>query len=343
MFFVDKPYVSEFVKNTLKENSLPVVGTTVAKSLELKDGTLFLSEDEAVAKARSWKDPILYATSENCIDWIAKNLSFTGIPAKIELFKNKIKFREMTRPLFPEFYFRAINADDLETVCFDELPLPFIIKPSVGFFSMGVHKVANHEQWTTAVVAIRAEIERTRGLYPQEVLDSRSFIVEECIDGEEFAVDAYYDSAGDPVVLGIFKHVFSSGYDVSDRVYITSKGIIESNLGEFTDILYKIGEVAGGEEFSRACRGQTHRNGPDSAHRSESYAFRRLVYYRGSDLSRLWPQSLSLLFLSAKARLASSSRREGRQAVRHCRAGQWVRHRSEGYSVVRLRQAAGPI
>jgi hypothetical protein len=249
MFFVDKPYVSEFVKNTLKENSLPVVGTTAAISLELKDGTLFLAEDEAIEKARRWKDPILYTTSENCIGWIAKHLSFTGIPAKIELFKNKLKFREMTRPFFPEFYFREIHADDLETVCFDELPLPFIIKPAVGFFSMGVHKVASHEEWTAAVAALRAEIDRTRGLYPEEVLDSRSFIVEECIDGEEFAVDAYYDSAGEPVVLGIFQHVFSSGYDVSDRVYLTSKDIIEGNLGDFTEILGKIGEVAGVRNF----------------------------------------------------------------------------------------------
>jgi hypothetical protein len=249
MFFVDKPYVSEFVKNTLKENPLPVVATSVAKSMGLKDGTLFLAEDEAVEKARRCKDPILYATSENCIGWIAKHLSFTGIPAKIELFKNKLKFRKMTRPFFPELFFREIPVDDLEAVCFDELPLPFVIKPAVGFFSMGVHKVAGHEEWTAAVAAIRNEIERTRGLYPEEVLNSRSFIVEECIDGEEFAVDAYFDSAGEPVVLGIFQHVFSSGYDVSDRVYITSKDIIETYLGEFSEVLGKIGGAAGVRNF----------------------------------------------------------------------------------------------
>ncbi len=249
MFLVDKPYVSEFVKNTLKEHSLPVVGTTVAKSMELKQGTLFLTEDEAVEQARRCKDPILYTTSENCIGWIAKHLSFTGIPAKIELFKNKLKFRVMTRSIFPEFYFRGIQFEVLETVCFDELPSPFIIKPAVGFFSMGVHKVASHEEWTAAIAAIRAEIDRTRGLYPEEVMDGRSFIIEECIEGEEFAVDAYYDAAGKPVVLGIFQHVFSSGYDVSDRVYITSKDIIEENLSEFTELVGKIGEVAGVRNF----------------------------------------------------------------------------------------------
>ncbi|APG24493.1 ATP-grasp domain-containing protein [Syntrophotalea acetylenica] len=249
MFFVDKPYVSEFVKETLLENALPVVATTVAKSLGLKDGTRFLAEDEAVEQARQGRVPLLYATSENCIGWIAEHLSFTGIPAKIELFKNKLKFREMTRPFFPEFYFREVLIEDLATVRFDDLPVPFIIKPAVGFFSMGVHKVASREEWTAAVAAIRSEIDRTRGLYPEEVLDSRAFIVEECIDGEEFAVDAYFDAAGAPVVLGIFQHVFASGYDVSDRVYITSKAIIEENLAAFSELLGQIGKVAGVRNF----------------------------------------------------------------------------------------------
>ncbi len=62
-------------------------------------------------------------------------------------------------------------------------------------------------------------------------------------------MDAYYDSTGEPVVLGIFQHVFSSGYDVSDRVYITSKDIIEANLGEFAEILSKIGSMAGVRNF----------------------------------------------------------------------------------------------
>lgn len=249
MFFVDKPYVSEFVKKTLRENKLPVVGTPVAKNLELDAGTVLLLEDEAIELARRQKTPMLYATSENCIGWMARHLSFTDIPAKIELFKNKVKFREMTRPIFPEFYFREIRMDDLETIRFEDLVVPFIIKPAVGFFSMGVYKVTNHGEWVAVIAAIKAEMEKTRGLYPEEVMDSRSFIIEECIEGEESAIDAYFDADGEPVVLGIFKHVFSSGYDVSDRVYISSKSIIEENLIEFSEILGKIGTMAGARNF----------------------------------------------------------------------------------------------
>lgn len=249
MFLVDKPYVSEFVKDTLKNYALPVVATGAAKIMGLKEGTHFIAEDEAIECLRRGDCPSLYATSENCIGWIAEHLAFTTLPAQIDQFKNKLKFRAMTRPIFPELYYREVRLEDLENVPFDALPLPFIIKPAVGFFSMGVHKVAGREDWTAAVQAIRAEIERTRGLYPEEVLDSRSFIIEECIDGEEFAVDAYFDADGKAVVLGIFHHLFGSGYDVSDRVYLTSKTIVEVNLDAFGTLLDRIGAVTGVRNF----------------------------------------------------------------------------------------------
>ena len=44
-------------------------------------------------------------------------------------------------------------------------------------------------------------------------------------------------------------HIFSSDTDVNDRVYISSKEIIESNLEEFTSFAGKIGNLAGVKNF----------------------------------------------------------------------------------------------
>ncbi|MDX2479447.1 MAG: ATP-grasp domain-containing protein [Desulfuromusa sp.] len=137
----------------------------------------------------------------------------------------------------------------MHNIQFEELQLPFIIKPSIGFMSMGVYKVANYEEWGGAIASITAEIDEVKGLYPDSVLDTSSFIIEQCINGEEFAVDVYYNSVGEAVVLGILKHVFSSDADVSDRVYVSSKDIIEKNLTEFTEFADKIGRLAGVENF----------------------------------------------------------------------------------------------
>ncbi len=249
MFFVDKPYVSDFFKMTVRDNAIPVVGTDIAKKLGLYSGTKVISEDRAIEMARESDNLTIYTTSENSIGWISKHLAFINLPEKIALFKDKLKFRELIKSIFPNFYFKKVRVEDLKKVQFNEMPLPFIIKPTVGFMSMGVYKVSNLEEWTNTIDSIIAEIDQIKDLYPAEVLDTSLFIIEQCINGEEFAVDAYYNSIGEPVILNILKHTFSSDTDVSDRVYISSKEIIESNLEEFTDFVGKIGNLAGVKNF----------------------------------------------------------------------------------------------
>jgi hypothetical protein len=249
MFFIDKPYVSDFFKKTVKDNAIPVVGTDIAKKLGLYSGTTVISEDKAIEMAKESGNPIIYTTSENAIGWISRHLAFSNIPKKIELFKDKLKFRELTKPIFPTFYFKGVEVKDLKKIQFNKLPLPFIIKPVVGFFSMGVYKVLSIEEWVNTIDSIAAEIDQIKGLYPAEVLNTGSFIIEQCINGEEFAVDAYYDSNGEPVILNILKHTFSSDKDVSDRIYTSSKEIIESNLEEFTEFAKKIGNLAKVKNF----------------------------------------------------------------------------------------------
>jgi hypothetical protein len=244
MFFVDKPYISDFLKNTLKKSGIPVVGTDIAHKLDLYKGTKIISKDEAVKMVQKPGTPVIYTTSENSIGWIAKHLQFTDLPGKIEVFKNKIKFRKLIEPMFPEFYFREIYVEELKKIPFNSLPLPFIIKPKVGFMSMGVYKVANADEWAMTIDLIIEEINQNKDLYPAQVVDTSSFIIEQCIEGEEFAVDVYFNSTGEPVVLNILKHIFATKTDVSDRVYTTSKKIIEKNLEEFTKFAGKVGKLA---------------------------------------------------------------------------------------------------
>ena len=69
------------------------------------------------------------------------------------------------------------------------------------------------------------------------------------IIGEEFAIDAYFDSNGEPVILNILQHTFSSDSDVRDRMYTSSKDIIQSNFNSFQMFLKNIGTLAKVENF----------------------------------------------------------------------------------------------
>lgn len=249
MFFVDKPYVSDFFKQTVKDNNIPIVATDAATQLGLYPGTTMISSSEAIEIMGKGGDLPIYTTSENSIGWIADHFSFSDLPDKIELFKNKLKFRQLTESMFSDFYFQGVRIEELSEVQFDQQPLPFIIKPAIGFMSMGVYQIENYVEWTAAIKAINGEIEQVKNLYPASVLNTSAFIIEQCINGEEFAVDVYYNASGEAVVTGIFKHMFASAADVSDRVYISSKQIIEKNLAEFTKFAGEIGRLAGVKNF----------------------------------------------------------------------------------------------
>ncbi len=244
MFFLDKPYISDFLQNTLRDNFIPIVGTKALLELDLVEGLNIISKEKSIELVKSSASLPIYCTSENSIGWIAENLDFCDIPKKIELFKDKIKFRKLIAQMFSDFYFRAINLEDFDDVKYEELPREFIIKPSIGFMSMGVYRITCKDEWNRVKTSIKEEIKQNLGLYPLEVINVKEFIIEECIDGDEYAVDVYFDNSGEPVILNILEHIFFSDSDVGDRIYSTSKEIIQNNIEEFTIFMQEIGKLS---------------------------------------------------------------------------------------------------
>ncbi len=249
MLILDYPYVSELLKHTAAELQVPVLKNEMAAGLKTEKRLNLLEEAEFIELIKEKGEFSLYCNSENSIVWISEKLDFTGLPEKIRLFKNKVKFREMLERLYPELYFKSVEFEKLDEIQVEEIEKPFIIKPAVGFFSLGVHKVFTNEKWDSVLKSIKAEVEEIKKLYPAQVLDVENFILEGNIEGDEFAVDAYFNRKGKPVVLNIFKHIFSSENDVSDRVYFTSKTVIETYREAIEDLLKEIGNLAALRNF----------------------------------------------------------------------------------------------
>ena len=244
MIILDKPYISEFLLNTLERNKIPVIHTSVIDEYAAGRNLMLLSPEEAIAQFEEGNNNLLYTNSENSISWIENNLHHTSLPGKIKLFKNKDLFRDLISDMFPGYFYKSVSFDVLESLEVKDFPFPFIIKPAVGFFSLGVYKVEKLSDWKETVQTILIEIDLIKDLYPPEVLHTGEFIIEECIEGDEFAIDCYFNNQGQPVVLNIMKHIFSSGTDVNDRVYISSKEIIENYKNPITAFLFEIGKRA---------------------------------------------------------------------------------------------------
>ena len=243
MIVLDKPYVSEFLRNTLQKHQIPLIDTLGDDFADLQDGLNIISEKEAIERFKNNPSQLLLTNSENSISWTENNLNFTDLPKKINLFKNKVAFRQLLSKIYPDFYFKAVKYQDLDKLGVYNLRMPFIIKPAVGFFSIGVYKVDSIDEWTGVIEKIKTEIENTDELFPKEVLDVSEFTIEEYIDGDEYAIDCYFNADGQPVILNILKHLFASGKDVSDRVYVTSKEVLESTLEPVKKFLASVGEL----------------------------------------------------------------------------------------------------
>jgi len=244
MLLIDKPFASDFLIKTIKENKFPIIKTATSKSMISDESLNWISEKDAIERYKNETDLLLYSNSENAISWIEKNLSFSKLPNQIQFFKNKILFRELLKDAFPNYYFKGVQLSELSKIDASTLKFPLILKPAVGFFSLAVHKVDNAQEWQTVLANIEKELASFKGMYPKEVVDVSDFIIEQYIEGEEYAVDCYYNKNGEPVVLNVMHHIFSSDKDVSDRVYSTSKEIIEKHQSKIEAFLKIIGEKA---------------------------------------------------------------------------------------------------
>lgn len=240
MIIFDEPFVSDVLLKTAVDKGYPVLDNAMARSLG-NAGLNLLSPEKF---AERFKDKqMLYTNSENAISWINENLAFADIVEKTDIFKNKVKFRDMLSGMYPDFYYKEVLFDDIAHLSAKDLKFPFVIKPSVGFFSLGVYYVEDEAAWKTIRPRIIEDTEKIKGYYPEDVLNSHGFIIEEVIDGTEYAIDAYYNDNGEPVILDVLKHYFAGAEDVSDRVYMTSVKIVRETSAKVKKFLESLGRL----------------------------------------------------------------------------------------------------
>ncbi len=242
MILIDKPYISDFLIKTIKENNLEIVATQPAKELIRDESLNWVSEKEAISIIEKDERNLVLTNSENSLSWVFNNLDSTKLPKQIQLFKDKFKFRELVKDIYPDFFFKNVELEEIQDLNIKDICFPFVIKPILGFFSIGVHIIHTISDWNKAKKELN--FKNLQSIFPKDVMDASTFIIEEYIEGEEYAIDCYFDNEGNPVILNILHHKFSSGFDVSDRVYSTSKSIILNYKEAIEEFLKPIGEKA---------------------------------------------------------------------------------------------------
>lgn len=224
---------------TIKENGFKVLDNEIARK--------YFQINELVGEIEAKKETIFYSNSENSIDWIIENKPNSQISKMIQVSKDKIEFRKMLSKIYPDYYFEEITFDEIQN--FKPKKYPFILKPSVGFLSFGVYPIYDAIGFENVKLQIQDDIKKIENIFPTSVVNCSKFLIEEMISGDEYAIDAYFDENGEAVILNIFQHPFLGDNDVSDRVYYTSKNIIQKYLNCFKELLDKIGSAGNYKNF----------------------------------------------------------------------------------------------
>ena len=245
MFILEEPYVSDLLAATVVELGLPVLRTPIAERRLPAPHAALLRDDAAFSAAArtAGRAALLQLRERDRLDRRAPRRAPT-CRGRSQLFKDKVAFRDLVADLYPDYRYAGVPAGELRAFDPARLRAPFIVKPAVGFFSLGVHVVESATAWPAVVAEIESEVQALGHLYPEQVLDLGHFVVEEVIEGEEFAVDAYYDADGAPVLVNAYAHLFSSADDVSDRVYLTSAETVARLGPPAVEFLTEIGRRA---------------------------------------------------------------------------------------------------
>lgn len=248
MLILEKPYVSETLIKTAIENDLPVLRNAMSEQLAAQGYALKLYDDEAFI-AEYQKRHRVYTMSENALGWIVEKLPDSELLQKISLLKNKATFRRICKEMYPDFFFQEVAISEMSDMDVSAMPFPLVLKPSVGFLSAGVYVVHDEEEWSVAVTDIVANFKKVGAQFPEYVVGTRNFLLEEYIKGEEYAVDAYFDEKGEPVIWNIYHHRFANESDTSDRLYCSSRKLYDRYERPFMDFLIQTNRVIGLRDF----------------------------------------------------------------------------------------------
>ncbi len=222
MLILENQIVSPYLVQTALHQSIPIYYSNDERSFHLEDEAKVLTNSESCLRLLEEQHP---------------NHPHTRSSA---LVKDKAEFRELLSSINEDYFFRRVSLEELLHMDQDSVPYPVVIKPNRGYSSVGVYIVKEKQDWEKAVRGLYSDLTLSKQMYSESVVDGEQIIIEEWINGQEYAFDCYFDKQGQPVILSVLKRIFSHDQDTSDRIYYTSKAVvneIQTEMAEYLNML----------------------------------------------------------------------------------------------------------
>ena len=222
LILLDTNYVSPLLIEVLSKSRKTIYDVTHQRFL--RTPLSFQSFDD--------KDSILM-NAEIGIETLNEFLPTHRLTTLANLFNNKVALRKLLASKYPNFFYESYHFEQLKRADIENLPYPVVLKPIFGYYEGGgVCKCNNANQ-------LRAYMNVFKG---NNGTGDGHLLIEQYIVGQQYAIDYYYDEAGDPVILNIFTLHVKDSEHMSNRIYYTSKEVLSSTLDKFYTYLKNFGE-----------------------------------------------------------------------------------------------------
>ncbi len=206
-------------------------------------GLRVLTKNELLKKdLRFSSEDKVCITSEIVIDEVISRLEDSRLQTGIGVMKDKTAFREALQPLFPDFFFQQIETQALSSLKLNP-EKSYVVKPVKGCFGSGVRVINGNADLQTLEAEIKIELARNSALFSDSVLSPEQLIVEECVVGEEFAVDMFYTRDGKPMITNIYHHPMPRNPAYLHMMYYTSAEVFSSIYQPAQDFFQQLNEI----------------------------------------------------------------------------------------------------
>ena len=123
MVILERPFASDMMVDTIEKNSIPVLKNEMSER-RVSNGVV-LSDAEFAAEYK--KTGKLYTVSENALGWIYEHIEDKRFLDSISIVKDKNAFRKICRDIYPDFFFKELNINEMEQLDTDSIVFPCVI------------------------------------------------------------------------------------------------------------------------------------------------------------------------------------------------------------------------
>lgn len=229
------------INKTVYLISSPQAESGALETLPPTENLEILTTDDLNQSSQTFDESdILSITSESVLEVLLDRIESENQKNAILVLKDKAKFREVIAPFFPEYSYHSVPFEQLE---YFRPKHKMVVKPQKGFFGTGVKIIDPNTGMRQISRELKDELATNLKVFSDSVLSAGTFIIEDFIEGEEYAADIFYDNQGTPQIANLYCHPSPKHEAYVHMLYYSSKEVFEKIQERVIDFFTKLNEV----------------------------------------------------------------------------------------------------